>query len=274
MPTPPACTTLGRHCRELAVTLRIASTAEDSQTLQDATATWLLGHREHLSFGKLHTHRTHLQVHAVLHVPCRHLLPNGADGNDGSAMIRGNWTGRFRDAFKARCLAHGHIGVVPGSARPSAPPSQVGNNGKFPIVFKGAQRALELPLKRDAVKTLPVLHSPNPCAGAPCRTADNRRGAACCRDLSLEVVVPEADTHMAALLRARKSPYLCKVSRTSPEIIECEVISACGYLEDDGIGCALHDRRLPNGRQAKPSICSEWPDLGPNDVGHPGCRLL
>ena len=274
MPTAPACTTLGRHCRELAVTLRIASTAEDSQTLQDAAATWLLGHREHLSFGKLHTHRTHLQVHAVLHVPCRHLLPNGAHGNDGSATIRGNWTGRFRDALEAHCLAHGHVGVVPGSARPSAPPPQIGNNGKFPIVFKGAQRALELPLKRDAVKTLRVLRSPNPCAGAPCRTADNRRGAACCRDLSLEVVVPEADTHMAALLRARKSPYLCKVSRTSPEIIECEVISACGYLEDDGIGCALHDRRLPNGRQAKPSICSEWPDLGPNDVGHPGCRLL
>jgi hypothetical protein len=274
VPTPPACPTLGRHCRELAITLRIASTTDDTQTLQDAAATWLLGHREHLSFGRLHTQGEHLQVHAVLHVPCRHLLIDGGNGNRGSATLRGNWTGQLRDPLQARCLAYGYAGVVPGSARPSSRSTEIGGNGKFPIVYQGTQRALELPLKRDAVKTLPVLHSPNPCVGVPCRTADNRRGAACCRDLSLEVVVPEADTHTAALLRARKSPYLCKVSRTNPEIIECEVISACGHLEDDGLSCALHDRRLPNGRPAKPSICSEWPDLGPNDVGHPGCRLL
>jgi len=231
----------------------------------------------------------------VLHVPCRYLAADSGNGNDGDRITReaetpskaarpsssdgstrlsGNWTARHPGSLQAHCLTHGHRGVVPARVRAPSRPAELGRNGKFPIVYKGAQRALELRLTRDVEKTPPVLHSPNPCVGAPCRTADNRRGAACCRDLSLEVVVPETDTHTAALLRARKSPYLCKVSRTSPEIIECEVISACGYLEDDGIGCALHDRRLPNGRPAKPSICSEWPDLGPDAAGHPGCRLL
>jgi len=131
-----------------------------------------------------------------------------------------------------------------------------------------------LPLKRAAQKALPVLRNGNPCVDAPCRTADNKHGAACCRDLQLDVLVSEFDEYTEALLRSRKSPYLCKVSRDTPETMECEVISACSYLESDGISCALHDRVLPNGRLAKPSICYEWPDLGPDDTGHPGCPLL
>ena len=77
-----------------------------------------------------------------------------------------------------------------------------------------------------------------------------------------------------ALLRARRSPYVCKVERADADVIECEVISACGYLTADGINCVLHDRRRPDGRPAKPRVCSRWPDLGPDDVGHPGCVLL
>nr|MBA2458986.1 hypothetical protein [Gemmatimonadales bacterium] len=47
------------------------------------------------------------------------------------------------------------------------------------------------------------------------------------------------------------------------------VISACGYLGEDGLACGLHGRRRPDGRPAKPDLCSEWP---PKNKGlHPGC---
>ncbi len=119
-----------------------------------------------------------------------------------------------------------------------------------------------------------MLQADNPCNGAPCRTGDNKQGAACCRDLQLELFLPETRRHQEALLRSRKSPYLCKVKREDDDTVECEVISACGYLEDDGAGCVLHDRILPNGWRAKPSLCYEWPDFGPDETGHPGCRLI
>jgi hypothetical protein len=128
-----------------------------------------------------------------------------------------------------------------------------------------------------APRALPVLDAGNPCIGAPCRTADHARGAACCRDLTLEIVAPADDArsaHLEALLLARRSPYLCKTGRVSERIIECEVISACGYLEQDGISCALHHHLRPDGKPAKPEVCSAWPDLGPDDVGHPGCVLI
>jgi hypothetical protein len=259
MPEAPRCSSLGSHCRELSVTLRIADRAEDRQTFLDAAGTWLLGHTEHITMDVPHFRGSTFVVNAVLHVPCKHLRQDGGDGN-----------------ASARCAVHGFRGPSPrGSARPKeAAPGFRRSDGKFDIVFKGKRRPLHLPLKRAAQRALPVMQNHNPCLDAPCRTADNRRGAACCRDLTLEVLTPECDGYMEALLRARKSPYLCKVSRESPEIVECEVISACGYLEDDGITCALHDRLLPNGRLAKPSICMEWPDLGPDDTGHPGCVLL
>jgi hypothetical protein len=114
----------------------------------------------------------------------------------------------------------------------------------------------------------------NPCAGAPCRTADNTQGAACCRDLTLDVVLPAYEMHAEALLETRKAPYLCKVTRVSEDMVECEVISACGYLEADAVSCALHDRLRPDGSPAKPFVCREWPDLDDGDDAHPGCRLV
>jgi hypothetical protein len=137
---------------------------------------------------------------------------------------------------------------------------------------------MELAAHAARTRALPVIHhGGNPCHGAPCRTADNARGAACCRDLTLEVVAPAYERradYLEALLRARRSPYLCKTERASVDILECEIISACGYLEGDGISCALHGRLRPDGKPAKPFVCSDWPDLGPGDEGHPGCRLI
>jgi hypothetical protein len=47
------------------------------------------------------------------------------------------------------------------------------------------------------------------------------------------------------------------------------MISACGYLDEDGLNCRLHGRLRPDGRPAKPDLCSEWPDDGKGL--HPGC---
>ncbi len=61
---------------------------------------------------------------------------------------------------------------------------------------------------------------------------------------------------LEALVRSRRSPYLCKIDRPGDFSLEVEMISACGYLDDDGIGCTLHGRRRPDGRPAKPDLCS------------------
>ncbi len=261
MTVPPACLALGTQCRELAVTLRIADLREDGQTFWDAAATWLLGHVERIEMGDPYVHDRLLLVDAVIRVPCKHLSTQPAAGNGGTPRVR--------------CSVHGFTGSPPAASAPRSVPRRLHGTGeRYLVVFRGRRETLELPLTRAAQRALPVVQNRNPCDGAPCRTADNTHGAACCRDLTLDVMVPESDTLAEALLRSRKSPYLCKVDRADAGRIECEVISACGYLDDDRVSCVLHDRLLPNGRQAKPSICWDWPDLGPDDVGHPGCVLL
>ena len=77
-----------------------------------------------------------------------------------------------------------------------------------------------------------------------------------------------------ALLRSRLPPYVCKVSLASEDILECEIISACGHLAGDDLSCSLHGLMRPGGAPAKPSICSDWPDLDPDSEYHPGCRLI
>ena len=47
---------------------------------------------------------------------------------------------------------------------------------------------------------------------------------------------------LEALVRHRKSPYLCKVEREGDFSIDVEMISACGYLEAGGVACTLHGR--------------------------------
>jgi hypothetical protein len=260
MPTPPPCTGLGPQCRALAVTLHIADLEEDTPTEQDAAGTWLLGHTERIAFGRPYVAFGRLVVDAVVHVPCKHLSEE-SHGN-GSAP-------------RVRCSAHGFVGPLVRRPVPDAPPVRHGSD-RFTLVERHRVRTVTAPAKRSSRRTLPTLQPANPCATASCRTADNRHGAACCRDLTLDVLNAEGDGDLEALLRARKSPYLCKVKRTDPTLIECEVISACGYLDVDGVSCVLHGRLRPNGRPAKPGICSEWPDFERDDdfTGHPGCVFL
>jgi hypothetical protein len=143
---------------------------------------------------------------------------------------------------------------------------------RFRIVENHRAVGRNLPFENETsrpARSLPVLASENPCATAPCRTAEHTRGAACCRDLQVEIMCTREEKYLEALVRSRRSPYLCKIDREGDFSLEVELISACGYLGDDGIACTLHGRRRLDGRPAKPDLCSEWP---PKNKGlHPGC---
>jgi hypothetical protein len=274
MPKPPSCTSLGKHCRELKLTVRVSNIDDESQTMQDASMTWMSGHTERITFGAAYVVDDELRVDATVHVPCKYLqtldgrpavLPNG----EPAPTLNGKRP-------QVRCAAHGFRGPLPQSTQAPADRchrAQLGND-TFSVYYKGRPRNLKLRLKRAARRALPVVQSDNPCIGAPCRTGDNVRGAACCRDFTLELYLPDSYEWTESLLRSRKSPYLCKVKREDDDTAECEVISACGFLESDGISCSLHNRILPNGWRAKPSLCYEWPELEKDETGHPGCRLI
>jgi Fe-S-cluster containining protein len=261
VPAPPPCRSLGRHCRELAVTLRIADLEDDTPAERDALATWLLGHRERVSFGTPYTAHGALVVHATLHVPCRHLRALADAGGNGRAPT---W----------RCDAHGYTGSVAVPSRERPGPLRL-HATQYTLVHEGTLQPTPLTTPAPPKRALPVLSGSNPCATAPCRTADNTRGAACCRDLTVDVVLPLGEHRAESLLRARKPPYLCKVHRTDEVTVEAELISACSYLEADGVHCGLHGLVRPDGHPAKPMVCSEFPDLEDDEmIGHPGCAFL
>jgi hypothetical protein len=213
-------------------------------TSLDHEATWLLGHTERIAFGALWDAEGDLYCDAVLHVPCRYLVAENG---------------------RAHCTAHGFEGRTPRDRARLGQPRLLGNN-RFRLVegMRVVDRELMLPRRQ-----LPVLEQGNPCAGAPCETADHARGAACCRDLQLEIMCTKRERRLEALVRTRKSPYLCKVTRPGAFSLEAEVISACGYLGEDKISCMLHGRDRKDGRPAKPDLCSDWPPKGQGL--HPGC---
>jgi hypothetical protein len=242
----PPCRKLGSQCRALRVTLRVGS-LEDGEASLDHEATWLLGHTEHITFGELWSGDGDLYVEAMLHVPCRHLR---------------------RDTAGAACGHYGYRGIAPRPPRRSEQPRRLAGE-RFRIVDGKRMVTRALAPAPAPAHTLPVLEMANPCAGAPCRTADNKRGAACCRDLQVEIMCTKGEHRLESLVRSRKSPYLCKVERAGAFSLEVEMISACGFLEDDGVACSLHGRLRPDGRPAKPDLCTEWP---PKNRGlHPGC---
>lgn len=242
MPSLPPCTRLGAQCRSLDVVLRIGRLDEGPESL-DHEATWLLGHTERVDFGSFQEVAGELRVEARLHIPCKYLKETGAG---------------------ARCEALGHKGRMPRPGRRPPQPRQLGGN-RFLLV--DGERLVARPAV-NARAGLPVLGT-NPCLGAPCRTADHTRGAACCRDLQIEILCDRRNQRLESLVRSRQSPYLCKTERNEPDSIEAEIISACAYLDGDGVSCSLHGRYREDGRPAKPDLCSEWPEGG--DLMHPGC---
>lgn len=239
---------MGSHCRTLNVVLRVTSLDAGPKS-GDHEATWLIGHTENITFrSDLWEDDEDLYVEAALHVPCRFL----------SADVDG----------APRCEAHGFKGSHPRNFPPEPAARRLGAD-RFRVVENGrlVSRVLQ-PMPRPP-RELPVHAGTNPCVGAPCRTADHRRGAACCRDLQIEIMCTAKERKLEALIRARQSPYLCKIDRESPFSLSAEVISACGFLLDDQIHCSLHARQRNDGRPAKPELCSEWPDGA--EVMHPGC---
>lgn len=246
-PAPPPCRQLGGQCVALPVTIRASADVGDPRR-GDHEATWLFGHTERIEFGRMWRWHGELFVKARLRIPCKHLQVDGD---------------------QARCRVWDYTGPVPVPPAPRVQPRRLGN-GRFRIVDRSRVADLPLQAPPPRPRSLPVADD-NPCATAPCRTADHTRGSACCRDLQIEIMCDEAWTRQEALVRSRKSPYLCKVHRDSPESLEAEVISACGYLADDGILCTLHGRRRPDGRQAKPGLCRRWPKPTTDETLHPGC---
>jgi hypothetical protein len=247
-PAPPPCRSLGKQCQALFVTLRASTDLVDRKG-GDHETTWLLGHTERLSFGKLWKHKGDLFVKTVIHVPCKHLETRGE---------------------RATCRAHGFQGRTPAAPPRQPQPRRVGGD-RFRLVSQGrlVEETLRKPIPRP--RGLPVVDGGNPCATAPCRTADHSRGAACCRDLQIEIMCDVSWSRQEALIRSRKSPYLCKVQRDNDESVEVEVISACDYLREDAISCSLHGRKRPDRRQAKPDLCRRWPVPTEDETLHPGC---
>lgn len=239
-PTALPCTQLGPRCRALDVTLRIGGLEDGIRSL-DEEGTWLLGHTERITFGSPRVSGEDLLVDATLHVGCRHYR----EDQDG-----------------ASCQALGFQGPPP-PERPPEPAARCLGGDRFEVLEGLSLTAATLPVERS----LPVLNGANPCATAPCRTADHTRGAACCRDLQVEILCAADDPGLEALIRARRSPYLCKVDRESDRSVGVEMISACSYL-DGGTSCALHGRHRADGTAAKPGLCFDWPD---GEVYHPGC---
>lgn len=247
MHPPPPCPALGTQCQELPVTLRIGALDEGMESL-DHEATWLLGHTDRISFSTIHPDNKSLLVDAVLHVRCRHLKEGAESGS-------------------ARCAALGYTGPMPERTRGATQPRQLGGD-RFRVVDRQQLAELTLPHPIRS-RRLSVLEGINPCSIAPCSTADHTRGSACCRDLQVEILCRRDEPEREALIRSRLSPYLCKINRENETSIDAEMISACGYLDEPGLNCTLHDRARPDGRTAKPDLCSDWPDKGKGL--HPGC---
>ena len=229
------------------VTLRVGS-LEDGDTSLDHEATWLLGHTEQITFGELWAGNGDLYVEATLHVPCRFLA---------------------RTEPGAECRLYGYRGAAPRARAAREQPRRLGGQ-RFRVVDREADGD-EIPARRPPRQPAPFRSWPatNPCADAPCRTADNRRAAACCRDLQVEIMC----TRRSGGWRPWCAPEGRRISvRSSGKATSrsmSEMISACGYLGDDGVACSLHGRARAEGRPAKPDLCTEWP---PKNRGlHPGC---
>ena len=157
------------------------------------------------------------------------------------------------DGDRATCRAHGFEGPTPRGPRREPQP--------LPARRRPLRGGGGLPERRPGApppaRSLPVLATPPPArtpaprhrAGPPTTPA----GAPAAGTSRSRSCVPEGQRRLEALVRSRRSPYLCKIERAGDYSLEVEMISACGYLGADGVACTLHGRhrrRRPD-RQAR-----------------------
>ncbi|HRP08994.1 MAG TPA: hypothetical protein PLL69_10960, partial [Gemmatimonadales bacterium] len=124
---------------------------------EDHDATWMMGHTERIEFGRTHIDDGYLWTEARVHVPCRHLV-TGPDG-------------------RSECRAHGFKGRTNPPQREEQPRRLGGD--RFRVVDGRRMVTRKLLHSPPPRRALPVQHPPapdaNPCATAPCRTADGKR---------------------------------------------------------------------------------------------------
>jgi len=203
----------------------------------DHEATWLLGHTERITFlGDLRRDGRDLFQEAVLHVPCKYLRRSEASG------LNGVGTG------PESCGAHGYTRPVPRRASPGPDPAEPRcfPGDRFRIVDRAQAVTRVLPPPIRPPRELPIHAGSNPCVGAACRTADNTRGAACCRDLQVEIMCTPGQRRLEALVRSRQSPYLCKVERAHELLRDLGVRFLSG-----GWGALRASWPAPSGRKAR-----------------------
>ena len=245
MNSPPPCKALGRQCRSLRVTLRVGDLADGPGL--DHEATWLLGHTEAITFGRPRRVKGDLLVEAELRVPCRYLGPGPGGGS--------------------ACRAHGFHGpVVRGAAAGEAQPRRLARD-RFRVVDRHRQADLALLPPRRSLPG-PEWHQSlrggalsdrgqHPARGMLPGSADRdplpaRRGPAGASDPVPAEPLPLQDRADGPTVdRGGGHLRLWLPGRT------------------DGVSCGLHGRLRPDGRTAKPDLCSEWPDDGKGE--HPGC---
>ena len=245
---PPKCSRMGSHCQRLTVTVRVSS-YEESPSELDHEATWHLGHTERMTFGVPWKDDGDLYCDTVIHVPCRFLQ------NDGNGI--------------SICKAYGWRKRLRGTPHPGASQKLRKGESLFKIVQGGKPSWQQLKTTLPERRSLPIVNDVNPCATASCKTSDRQSRAACCRDMQIEIMCTKRELKLESLLRTRKAPYLCKVVRDGDHSVDAEIISACGYLGEDGVACSLHGRVRRDGRPAKPELCSHWPPK--RQELHPGC---
>lgn len=218
---------------------------------EDHDATWLLGHTERIDFGPLFERDGELWCRARIHIPCRFLAGGDVAGT-------------------SRCTIYGYQGRIPSGKR--VPASRRAGRDRFDVVERKKLVRRHLPPPAPPRRALPIAATPaaNPCAAARCRTSDHKIGAACCRDVQVDICCRRDQTALEALIRSRRPPYLCKVERENDEQVVVEIISACSFLRPDS-GCDLHGRTRVDGRPAKPLMCSRWPEK--RSGLHSGCAF-
>ena len=241
----------GSQCQSIRVTLRDRRAGGRPDSL-DHEATWLLGHTAQIDFLELWEGEGDLYVDAVAPRPLSLSAPGGRPGPMPGARLRGARAPGARGASRSRCSS-------------AATASWSSTDCRNAVLRASASPRARCRCSRTAPVARATTPAPRPRA-APPTTPAKPPAAVTCRSRSC-APGPSADWRRWCVRAARR--ISARSSGPATTSLEVEMISACGYLEGDGVSCSLHGRHRADGRTAKPDLCFEWP---PKNRGlHPGC---